>query len=177
MYRLLTQDIHNLFYLKFLVVILYLLYISHFLNVTFCIKILHEIIKKSYSILKLLKDGQSQLIQSNIDESALNEKLNEIKNLMQSIQIKLLEFEEKLNLIVDDKEILIVLIKRGELWEPSKNKFSIAITQPVRSTMNEEIFKFEESEGNLSENNQYNQVPPVVKPIRQIKYITSNNSI
>ena len=66
---------------------------------------------------------------------------------------------------------MIILIKRGELWEPSKNKFSIAITQPVRSTMGEEIFKVEESEGNISENSQYNQVPPVVKPIGQIKYI------
>lgn len=83
--------------------------------------------------------------------------------------MKMLELQERLNIIIDDKEMLIVLIKRGELASPSKNKFSISITQPARSISSEEMFKVEDSEADISAYYHSNQAPPVVLPVSKLK--------
>ena len=84
-----------------------------------------------------------------MDESSLKEKRAELFTQSQKLKIRIHLLECKLDTIKDN-EILILLVKNGLLKNNSKNKFSVIITQPMKNTVEDDIFKLEDSETNQS---------------------------
>lgn len=84
---------------------------------------------------------------------------------IQKIQFKMLSLENRLNTLEDECEILILFVKGGTLERSSRNKFSLSITQPIKSMTNEDVFKIEDSEVYPSVMIDSTQTPTVMKPI------------
>mmetsp|Transcript_10750 Transcript_10750/g.12079 ORF Transcript_10750/g.12079 Transcript_10750/m.12079 type:complete len:234 (+) Transcript_10750:53-754(+) len=77
----------------------------------------------------------------------------------------MLSLENRLNTLEDECEILILFVKGGTLERSSRNKFSLSITQPIKSMTNEDVFKIEDSEVYPSVMIDSTQTPTVMKPI------------
>jgi hypothetical protein len=61
------------------------------------------------------------------------QKCDEYHGEIERLQLRIIQMETRIDQRSDDSEVLILFIKGAVLQEPSKNRFHVSLSQPLRS--------------------------------------------
>lgn len=93
----------------------------------------------------------------------MTQRCDEYNEQIQEIQQRIIDLSEKIDIIKEDNEILIVFVRSTSLSKASKSKYSVSIAQPYNSSKPEEISATEDKEINPTMIIDSTQYPPVIK--------------